>query len=130
MATLSDGNRSWMDMAVQSSSERHTSCIVIPDDGYTFVKVKASMIQMVQIEVQFGGLPSEDPNSYIYDFLNLCNTLSIYRGVANDVLRLKLFPFSLRDKAKSWFKSLPPGTIYTWDEMERCFLTKYSEAND
>ncbi|WCJ42012.1 hypothetical protein M5689_022844 [Euphorbia peplus] len=125
MAALSDGNRSWMDTAVRPSSERHTSCIVIPDDGYTFVKVKASMIQLVQVEVQFGGLPSEDPNNHIVDFVNLCNTLSTYRGVANDVLRLKLFPFSLRDKAKNWFKSLQPSTIHTWDEMEHCFLTKY-----
>jgi len=35
------------------------------------------------------------------------------------------FPFSLRDKTKIWFKSLPNESIATWDEMANKFLTKY-----
>ena len=40
-------------------------------------------------------------------------------------MRLKLFPFSLREKAKSWLHSLMPNTIRTWQEMTRKFLMKF-----
>ena len=31
----------------------------------------------------------------------------------------------MKDKAKTWFNSLPKNTIATWDEMANKFLTKY-----
>ncbi|XP_062080847.1 uncharacterized protein LOC133785642 [Humulus lupulus] len=46
-------------------------------------------------------------------------------GISNDAIRLCLFPFSLRDRAKSWLQSLPLGSITTWDEMERKFIVKF-----
>ena len=33
-----------------------------------------------------------------------------------DVVRLKLFPFSLKEKAKLWFYGLRPRFIGTWFE--------------
>ncbi|KAI3719843.1 hypothetical protein L6452_20748 [Arctium lappa] len=46
-------------------------------------------------------------------------------GVSNDALRLTLFPFSLRDRAKSWFNSLAPGSVPSWNNMAERFLRKY-----
>ncbi|KAI3701437.1 hypothetical protein L6452_26515 [Arctium lappa] len=46
-------------------------------------------------------------------------------GVSNDALRLTLFPFSLRDLAKSWFNSLAPGSVPSWSNMAEKFLRKY-----
>ena len=44
----------------------------------------------------------------------------------NDVVKLKLFPFSLRDKAKAWFSSLPcNSSIGTWDKCKDAFIAKY-----
>jgi hypothetical protein len=34
-----------------------------------------------------------------------------------NTIRLKLFPFSLKDKAKTWLKNLRLGSIRAWDEM-------------
>jgi len=45
--------------------------------------------------------------------------------VSLEVINLKLFPFSLKDKAKTWFNFLPKNSIATWDEMANKFLTKY-----
>ena len=42
-----------------------------------------------------------------------------------DYVRLALFPFSLQDKAKFWFNSLPKGSIGTWAELSSQFLEKY-----
>ncbi|KAL8135317.1 hypothetical protein AgCh_010110 [Apium graveolens] len=35
------------------------------------------------------------------------------------------FPFSLRDKDKSWLHSIPPGSIATWEDLAQKFLTKF-----
>jgi hypothetical protein len=46
-------------------------------------------------------------------------------NVTDDVVKLTLFPFSLKEKAKSWLHSLTPGTIGTWQEMTREFPKKF-----
>jgi hypothetical protein len=34
-----------------------------------------------------------------------------YKDVESDIIKLKLFPFSLRGKAKDWLLSLPKNSI-------------------
>ncbi|XP_071916278.1 uncharacterized protein [Coffea arabica] len=46
-------------------------------------------------------------------------------GVSDEAIRLRLFPFSLRDKAKLWLHSHAPNTFTTWDDLSRAFLNKY-----
>lgn len=87
-------------------------------------EIKPSMIQMLKDSVQFGGLPNDDPNMHIINFLEICDTFK-YNGVSDDAIRLRLFPFSLRDKAKSWLLSLPSGSIATWDDLIQNFLAKF-----
>src|SRR5262249_35649361 len=87
-------------------------------------EIKPAIIQMIQNTVQFGGLPTEDLNSHIASFLEICDTFKT-NGVSNDAIRLRLFPFSLRDRAKSWLNTLPSGSITTWDGLAEKFLTKY-----
>ena len=73
------------------------------------------VINMVQ-QNQYGGLPSEDPNIHLAMFLEICDTIKM-NGVPDDVIRLRLFPFSLRDKARGWLQSLQPRSITTWEEL-------------
>ncbi|KAJ4717050.1 DNA-directed DNA polymerase [Melia azedarach] len=87
-------------------------------------EIKPAIIQMIQTSVQFNGLAHEDPNAHIANFLKICDTFR-YNGVSDDAIKLRLFPFSLREKAKSWLSSLPPGTITTWDELAQRFLAKF-----
>jgi len=44
---------------------------------------------------------------------------------ATYTVHLLLFPFSLRDRAKLWFNSLPMESIETWEELIAKFLAKY-----
>ena len=56
--------------------------------------------------------------------MEICDTFK-HNGVTDDAIRLRLFPFSLRDKAKVWLNSLPPSIITTWEELAQKFLVKY-----
>ena len=81
-----------------------------PIDANTF-ELKPALINMVQ-QQQFGGSPSEDPNRHLSNFLQLCGTIMM-NGVDHNVIKLKLFHFSLRDKVRNWFNNLMPGSIDT-----------------
>lgn len=80
---------------------------------------------MVQNSVQFGGSPTEDPNMHIWNFIEISDTFK-FNGVTDDAVKLWLFPFSLRDKAKGWLHSLPAGSVVTWEDLAQKFLTKFS----
>ena len=78
---------------------------------------------VIQLLSKFHGLDSENPYLHLKEFDGVCATLQ-YTNNIDDVVRLKLFPFSLKEKAKSWLHSLRPNTIRTWQEITREFLKK------
>ena len=85
-------------------------------------KLKSITLQLLQ-GVQVTGLPHEDPNAHFFNFVEVCYTVK-YNGVSNDAIRLQLFPFSLKDKAKHWFTTKPPDSISFWDNLVNKFLTR------
>ncbi|XP_062085819.1 uncharacterized protein LOC133791927 [Humulus lupulus] len=87
-------------------------------------EIKPSIIQVVQNCVRFGGLPNEDSNFHITNFLELCDTFKM-NGLSNDAIHLRLFPFSLRDRAKSWLILLQANSIVTWEDLAKKFVAKY-----
>ena len=46
-------------------------------------------------------------------------------GVRSDVIKLQLFPFSLRDVAETWFDSLPVGSMNTWEELVEAYMSRF-----
>ena len=42
-----------------------------------------------------------------------------------DILRLQLFPHTLKGNAQIWLRSLPPRSITTWNTLYSKFLQKY-----
>ncbi|XP_062094211.1 uncharacterized protein LOC133800271 [Humulus lupulus] len=82
------------------------------------------MFQMLQTVGQFSGMPTEDPHLHLRSFLEVSDSFML-QGVSEEALRLKLFPFSLRDRARSWLNTLPPDSVTNWNDLAEFFLRKY-----
>ena len=72
-------------------------------------ELKSATLQMLQ-NILFHGLPNENPNMHLTNFLEVYDTIK-YNGVTEEELRLRLFPLSLGDRAKHWLTSQPPDSI-------------------
>ena len=86
-------------------------------------ELKSVTLQMLQ-NILFHGLPNENPNMHLTNFLEVCDTIK-YNGVTEEAIRLRLFPLSLGDKAKHWLTSQPPDSITSWNDLVQKFLTKF-----
>ena len=93
----------------------------MPPVEATQYEIKSSTIQMLP---SFYGLTNEDPYKHLDKFLEICSTVKI-QHFFDDALRLKIFPFFLKDRAKYWLNSIDTITISTWDQLQREFLKKY-----
>ncbi|CAN6557791.1 unnamed protein product [Malus baccata var. baccata] len=97
-------------------------CIIYPDveDGTSF-EIKPHILNILP---SFHGLPNSDPNMHLVDFIEACDN-TIIRGFSSEAIKLRLFPFSLKDKAKAWLHYLPANNITTWTELQERFLNKF-----
>ncbi|WZZ16718.1 hypothetical protein YC2023_109807 [Brassica napus] len=86
-------------------------------------EIKSGLLNVIENN-KYHGLALEDPFDHLDRFDSYCG-LSKTNGVSEDALKLKLFPFSLGDKARQWEKSLPSDSITTWDDCKKAFLEKF-----
>ena len=76
----------------------------------------------------FHGMENENPYTHIRDFEEVCITFK--EGTIDmELLKLKAFPLTLKDKAKIWLNSLRPRTIRSWAELQAEFLKKFFSAH-
>ncbi|CAM8890495.1 unnamed protein product [Rhodiola kirilowii] len=76
---------------------------------------------------KFSGTKGESATSHLTRYHGLCLNLKPH-GADVEIFKLKAFYFSLTDTAADWFLSLPPDSIYTWDQMQKQFVGKYYPA--
>ena len=62
-------------------------------------EINTALLNLVMKD-QFAGFPSEDAATHLNSFIDLCD-MQKKKDVNNDVVKLKLFPFLLRDRAKA-----------------------------
>ena len=86
-------------------------------------KLKQALITMVQ-QHQFTSHPTKDPNEHLGRFLWIANTVKL-NGVRPEVIKLHLFPFSLKYIATTWYESLPYGSVDTWEELVEAYLGRF-----
>ncbi|MVG17109.1 hypothetical protein EF849_22015, partial [Aeromonas jandaei] len=88
---------------------------IAPDviDANLNFELKPALITMVQAS-PFCGKAHEDANAHLQQFLEICGTFTI-KGITQEAIRLRLFPFSLLGKAKQWFYT-DRSAVGTWDK--------------
>ena len=79
---------------------------------------------MIPLLPNFYSLDSKSLYLHLKEFDEVCATFDD-QTCTNEIVKLKLFPFSLKDKAKNWLNSLKPRSIGTWQEMQAEFLKKF-----
>ena len=80
---------------LQPTRTTTSSCIILPDDAPNF-SIKHGMMSVI---LQLHGMNSESPYQHLTDFELACTTF-INRATTDEFIRFRLFPFSLKDKAK------------------------------
>ncbi|KAJ9567020.1 hypothetical protein OSB04_002986 [Centaurea solstitialis] len=91
------------------------------------VEINKGLIKMINT-ISFDGEPSGNPYQHLKAFEDICDLVN----TKEDEVKLRVFPFTLTNKAKDWFKKLLPGSITTWDGLKSAFLSRYfpiSKAN-
>ena len=98
------------------------SCIIPPAED---VAVRPYLLPLLPT---FYGMENENPYTHIRDFEEVCITFK--EGATDmDLLKLKAFPLTLKDKAKIWLNSLRPRTIRNWAKLQAEFLKKFFNAH-
>ena len=57
-------------------------------------------------------------------FWGVTNTVKP-NGVRLEVIKLQLFPFSLRDVVTTWFESLLYGLVNNWEELVEAYMSRF-----
>ncbi|KAK1617014.1 hypothetical protein QYE76_022531 [Lolium multiflorum] len=103
-----------------------TSPINIRDKDYDF-SLDLSHIAIVE-KTPFCGTEKESDVEHMTE-------LSTLSGVFSDDVKMrtyfvaKIFPFSLKDDAKTWYNNLPPGSIKSPTDLRDVFFRKYFPAS-
>ncbi|KAH9697871.1 hypothetical protein KPL71_023794 [Citrus sinensis] len=92
-----------------------TSCIRYPNVAARSFELKPSVLNCLPT---FYGLENEDPYNHLNDFHAICQTFK-YENFLDDDVKLRLFPFSLKDRARSWLNTLPANSIASWEQMRQ-----------
>ncbi|XP_052198364.1 uncharacterized protein LOC127805652 [Diospyros lotus] len=69
-------------------------------------------------------MSEENPHSHLSWFLKYCGNFK-YQGINEEALKMRLFPHTLKDRAREWLDSLPLGSITTWTDLVQKFTLKY-----
>jgi hypothetical protein len=96
---------------------------VPPAPEANFYEIKPALLNLVMKE-QFSGVSTDDAAAHLNNFVELCE-MQKYKDVYGDIIKLKLFPFSLRGRAKDWLLSLPRNSIDSWVKCKDAFIGKY-----
>jgi hypothetical protein len=97
------------------------SCIVLPPTNATHLDLKPHVIQLLP---SFHGLDHENLYSHVKKFKDICATFKLQNS-SKESVHLRIFPFSLHDRAKAWLDSNMTGSITSWENLLNKFYNKF-----
>ncbi|XP_059306513.1 uncharacterized protein LOC132057955 [Lycium ferocissimum] len=92
--------------------------------GNSSFHVTNTMPHLLNTKGLFAGLPKDDPNRHLKNFLRVCST-NVHPGVSIELVKLLFFLYSLTKEATAWLDNLLSGSITTWEELTELFLKKF-----
>jgi hypothetical protein len=115
-----DFTTSLRDLFAPVATSSH-SCIVLPPTNATHFDLKPHVIQLLP---SFHGLEHENPYGHVKKFKDICATFK-FHNFSEESVHLRLFPFSLHDRARAWLDSNTPGSITSWESLLSKFYNKF-----
>ena len=100
--------------------ESSPSCITLPTAARNY-ELKTLHFNMLP---SFHGMASEDPLNFIRDFYSIIQSFPL-SNLTEDQLKMRCFPYTLKDAAKTWFMTLTPGSLTTWEMVYNKFISKF-----
>jgi hypothetical protein len=96
-------------------------CILVRLTNATHYDLKPRVIQLL---LSFYGLDHENPYAHVKKFKNICATTK-FQNFFEESVYLRLFPFSLHDRATEWLDSNALGSITSWESLLSKFYIKF-----
>src|SRR6187401_2656544 len=115
-------NTKLCDFTSHNNDDFISTPITTPATSAPSYEIKPALLNLVMRE-QFSGA-GDDAALHLNNFVELCD-MQKYQEIDGNIVKLKLFPFSLRGGAKIWFQSLPRNSIDSWDRCKDAFIGKY-----
>ena len=96
---MSQENTKLCDFSNTNNNDFIGTLLAPPTTSAESCDINIALLNLVRKD-QFSGTPNEDVASHLNTFVELCN-MQKKKDVDNDIVKLKLFLFSLRDHAKN-----------------------------
>jgi hypothetical protein len=94
---------------------------MLPPTNATHFDLKPHVIQLLP---SFYGLDHESPYGHVKKFRDICATTKFHNFFEESV-HLRLFPFSLHERARAWLDSNTFGSITSWESLLSKFYNKF-----
>jgi hypothetical protein len=75
----------------------------------------------------FYGRPDDCPMEPLKIFNDKCKTLNL-RNTNNNIIKVKLFPYSLGGKAIDWILKCPAGNFSSWFNFKSSFVERFRSS--
>jgi hypothetical protein len=89
-------NTKLCDFTSTNNSDFICTPIVPPVAATNFYEIKPALLNLV-MKKQFSAASTEDAAAHLNNFVELCE-MQKYKDIESDIIKLKLFPFSLRGR--------------------------------
>nr|GEW43081.1 retrovirus-related Pol polyprotein [Tanacetum cinerariifolium] len=103
-----------MEELLQAPTEGYGEAIVILEINADHFEIKTNLLQLVQAN-PYRGFERENPHTHINNFKRITLTLK-FRDVPNDVIKLKMFPYSLEENARVWMNTTSSENVSKSDD--------------
>ena len=96
---MAQDNTKLCDFTNTNNNDFISTPIAPPATSAESCDINTALLNLVMKD-QFAGTPNEDAASHLNTFVELCD-MKKKKDVDNDIVKLKLFSFSFRDRAKA-----------------------------